>query len=305
MGALRASDVMRLDRFRPVRAVVLLPLLLLTGCSMHSLTAFYTAGAVGAHERGLIAITVVLMAFVFIPVLFFTLFFAWRYRESNSKAAYSPNWSHSNLLEVFLWGGPVVIIAILGTLAWISTHQLDPYKVVPSENKDPVKVEAIAMDWKWLFIYPEYNVASVNELAMPVDTPISLHLTSDTVMTAIMIPRLGSQIFVMSGMQTQLHLLPQKKGDFMGKNYQYNGKGFASEKFHALSMSDQQFKNWIKKAKESGKKLDSERYADLTKPSEIKDVIYFSSVKPNLFDDVMKKYHKGTPRNRMTRTAER
>lgn len=272
---------------------------------MQSLTAFYTAGAVGADERGLIAITAVLMLFVFIPVVSLTLFFAWRYRESNAEARYSPKWSHSNLLEVFLWGGPIVIIAILGTLTWISTHRLDPYNSLASENQDPVQVEAIAMDWKWLFVYPQYNVAAVNELAMPVNTPISLHLTSDTVMTAIMIPRMGSQIYAMSGMRTQLHLLPTQTGDFMGKNYQYNGRGFASERFHARSMTDEQFKSWIKKAKASGQRLDEARYAELTKPSQPEGVTYFSPVKPHLLNYVIKQYHTGSPRNRITRTAER
>lgn len=297
---------MRLDRFRPVRAALpLLCLLLLAGCSKSSFTAFDTAGKVGAQERDLIIITSVLMLFVLVPVVVFTLFFAWRYRESNTDAAYSPNWSHSNLLEVFLWGGPIVIIAILGTLTWISTHELDPYKMVAAEGKDPVQVEAIAMDWKWLFVYPEYNVAAVNELAMPVDTPISIHITSDTVMTAIMIPRLGSQIFAMSGMRTQLHLLADRKGRFFGKNYQYNGEGFAKEAFHAVSMSDEQFEKWVQKAKASGQRLDAKRYADLVLPSQPTGVTYFSPVKPHLLNYVIQQYHDGTPRNHLTRTAER
>lgn len=296
---------MRLNRFRPVRAVVILPLLLLAGCSMQSLTTFYTAGSVGAHERDLIAITAVLMAFVFVPVVSFTLFFAWRYRESNAKAAYSPKWSHSRLLEVFLWGGPIVIIAILGVLTWMSTHALDPYKAVAAKGQDPVQVEAIAMDWKWLFVYPQYNVAAVNELAMPVKTPVSIHMTSDTVMNAIMIPRLGSQIFAMSGMRTQLHLAAQYTGRFFGKNFQYNGEGFASEKFHAVSMSDKQFKAWIQNAKASGQRLDEARYASLTKPSKPTGVTYFSPVRPHLLNYVIQQYHNGTPRNQLTKTAER
>lgn len=267
--------------------------------------AFSSAGSVSAHERDLIIITLVLMVFVFVPVASFMLFCVWRYRESNSNAAYSPNWSHSNLLEVFLWGGPIVIIAILATLTWISTHALDPYKQVAAESQDPVQVEAIAMDWKWLFVYPQYNVAAVNELAMPVKTPVNIHITSDTVMNAIMIPALGSQIYAMSGMRTQLHLAANKKGRFFGKNYQYTGEHFSKEKFHAVSMSDKQFKAWVQNAKSSGQRLDEARYASLTKPSHPKGVTYFSPVKPHLLNYVIQQYHNGTPRNQMTKTAER
>lgn len=272
---------------------------------MHSLNAFYTAGPISGHERDLITITVVLMLFVFVPVVSLTLFFAWRYRESNAKAAYSPKWAHSNLLEVFLWGGPIVIVVILGALTWMSTHELDPYKALKAKDKDPVQVEAIAMDWKWLFVYPQYNVAAVNELAMPAKTPISIHITSDTVMNAIMIPRLGSQIFAMSGMRTQLHLVADRKGRFFGKNYQYTGEHFADENFHAVSLSDEQFKAWVQNAKASGQHLDEARYASLTKPSSPTGVTYFSPVKPHLLNYVIQQYHNGTPRNQQTKTAER
>lgn len=296
---------MSLEKFRPVRLLLALCLLLLAGCSMQSFTAFHTAGAVGADERNLIVITTVLMLFVFVPVVAFTLFFAWRYRESNSNATYAPKWSHSNLLEVFLWGGPIVIIGILAVLTWQSTHALDPYKVVDSGGKDPLQVEAIALDWKWLFVYPKYDVAAVNELAMPVDTPVSVHITSDTVMNAIMIPRMGSQIFAMSGMRTQLHLLPTRKGRFFGKNYQYTGEGYADEAFHVVSISDDQFKKWVQKAKSSGERLDESRYSRLAQPSSPSGVTYFSPVKPHLLNYVIQQYNDGTPRNHMTRTAER
>lgn len=296
---------MSLDKFRPVRLLPALCLLLLAGCNTQSVTAFHTAGAVGAHERNLMLITTVLMLFVFVPVVVLTLFFAWRYRESNSNATYAPKWSHSNLLEVFLWGGPIVIIGILGVLTWQSTHALDPYKTPEASGKTPIQVEAIALDWKWLFVYPKYDVAAVNELAMPVDTPISIHITADTVMNAIMIPRMGSQIFAMSGMRTQLHLLPTRKGRFFGKNYQYTGEGYADEAFHAVSISDDQFKKWVQKAKSSGERLDAKRYSRLMQPSHPTGVSYFSPVKPHLLNYVIQQYNDGTPRNHLTRTAER
>lgn len=302
---LLAVDAMTLIRFRSIRSLLVLSLLSLTGCSMQSFNAFYTAGPVAGSERDLILITTVLMLFVFIPVVVATLFFAWRYRESNTKAAYAPNWSHSALLEVFLWGGPIVIIAILGTLTWYSTHSLDPYKALVAKGQDPVEVDAISLDWKWLFVYPQYNVASVNELAMPANTPVHMNLTSDTVMTAIMIPRLGSQIFVMSGMRTQLNLMADHKGQFFGKNYQYTGKGFASEHFKTVSMSQSDFKAWVQRAKTSGQRLDWARYNQLAHPSVAKGVTYFSPVKPHLLNYVIRQYHNSTPRNYLTQSAAR
>lgn len=289
------------------RGRVLLPvglLLLLGGCSLDSVTAFFPAGVVGGHQRDLMILTFVLMLFVFVPVVTLTLFFAWRYRLSNSDARYTPRWSESALVEVFLWGGPVVIVCILAVVTWISTHQLDPYRSITVEHAQPIEVEAIAMDWKWLFIYPQYNVAAVNEMAMPVNTPVSIHLTSDTVMTAFMIPRLGSQIFAMSGMQTRLHLLPTKTGTFFGKNYQYSGEGFSHMTFDAISTTEEGFKAWIAKAKASGNTLDIPRYAELKKPSEKEPVSYYSPVRPKLFSYVIGQYHSGKSPHDVARAVE-
>lgn len=287
-------------RFR--RCCGLLPiglLPLLGGCSLDSVTAFFPAGVVGAHQRDLMILTFVLMLFVLIPVVTLTLVFAWRYRLSNSNARYTPRWSESTLVEFFIWGGPVVIVLILAVVTWYSTHQLDPYRTIAAKNKQPIEVDAIAMDWKWLFIYPQYNVAAVNEMAMPVNTPVSIRLTSDTVMTAFMIPRLGSQIFAMSGMQTRLHLLPTKTGTFFGKNYQYSGEGFAHMTFDVISATEQGFHSWISQARTSGTALDLQRYAELKKPSEKNPVSYYSPVKPNLFPYVIKQYHSGKLRKRV------
>lgn len=280
--------------------------LLLSGCKTSEYSAFFPSGTVGDHERNLMFITFGLMVFVFVPVFVLTLFFAWRYRASNKKAKYTPNWAHSNILEVFLWGGPIVIIAILGYVTWYSTYQLDPYKPLPTAKNDPpVKIDVIGMDWKWLFVYPQYHVAAVNEMAIPVNRPVTLRLTSDTVMMGFMVPALGSQIMAMSGMQTQLNLNATRTGTFFGKNYQYNGDGFAQEKFKTISTTQQGFKAWIQKAEASNNKLDTKRYAELSKPSEMQGVTYFSSVKPNLFNYVISLYHDGKPRNQLTKMAER
>lgn len=280
--------------------------LLLSGCKTSEFSAFFPAGPIGGYERDLMFITFGLMLFVFIPVLVLTLFFAWRYRASNRKAKYTPNWSHSNILEVFLWGGPIVIIGILAVVTWYSTYHLDPYKPIPTSKDNPaVKVDVIGMDWKWLFVYPQYNVAAVNQMAIPVNTPVDIRLTTDTVMMGFMIPRLGSQILAMSGMQTELHLKATETGTFFGKNYQYDGHGFAKERFHTISTTRQGFKAWIQKAKASGAALDTQRYAQLTKPSEMDNVVYFSPVKPHLFNYVIGLYHNGKPRNQLTKIAAR
>src|SRR5699024_10073965 len=267
---------------------------------------FYPAGWVGEQESWIILFTTaLLLVFVFLPVAVVSFFFAWRYRASNTSATYAPKWDHSNLLEVFLWGGPILIIIMVGYLSVHNIYRLDPYKVIAQQDKQPIEVEAISMDWKWLFIYPQYGVASVNELAMPVDTPVTLKMTSDTVMSAFMIPRMGTQIYVMSGMRTKVNLLPNKlSSDFSngiwGKSFQYTGDGFSKEKFTVLSMKDDEFKNWVEKAKSTGSELDSARYAKLTVPRVDKDVTYFYPVEHGLFKSIIQDYHTGTPRNRMT-----
>lgn len=262
----------------------------------------FPAGHVGDAQRDLIVFTVLLMAFVFIPVITLTLWFAWRYRAQNTKARYEPKWDHSKLLEVFLWGGPIVIVLILGVVTWYTTYTLDPYDEIQSDNP-PLEVKAIAMDWKWLFVYPKYNVASIGELALPVDTPVSLQLTSDTAMTAFMIPAMGSQIFVMNGMVTNLNLLPKERGNYLGRNYQYIGEYYHSMRFRARVMSSANFRNWVEHAKSTGTRLDTSRYAKLTEPGDFNRVAYFSPVKDHLFRYVYDLYHEGTPRNRLTRAS--
>ncbi len=286
---------------RARRGAALGGLLLLAGCKASDYTAFFPAGSVGDDERTLMFVTLGLMGFVFVPVFVLTLFFVWHYRASNEKADYRPDWAHSNILEAFLWGGPIVIIAILGVVTAYSTYQLDPYKPMASAGHGPpVQVEVIGMDWKWLFIYPQYHVAALNEMALPVDTTASLRLTSDTVMLAFMVPALGSQIMVMPGMQTRLHLDALRPGTYFGKNYQYNGDGFADEQFQAVAMSRREFDAWIARARSSGGVLNAGRYAELARPSENNRVEYFSPVEPNLFEDVIGRYHHGTPRHQLT-----
>jgi cytochrome o ubiquinol oxidase subunit 2 len=257
--------------------------LLLGGCRLDVLSP---AGDVGMHERSLIYIAMALMSVVVVPVIALTLWFAWRYRASNTKATYAPKWSHSTAIEAVMWGIPCVIIAILGWITWTSTHKLDPYRPLESQVK-PVTIEAVSLDWKWLFIYPDYGVASVNQIAFPVDTPVNFRITSGSVMNAFFIPRLGSQIYAMAGMQTKLHLIAREQGSYEGLSSNYSGAGFSDMHFKAVATSEQGFQDWIRQAKAAPAALDVAAYQALEQPSERVPVTYYGSVAPGMFEHIL------------------
>jgi len=258
----------------------------LSGCNMEVLTP---KGDVGAHEKSLILIALGLMAIVAIPVIAMTLWFAWRYRSTNKKATYAPNWSHSTKIEVVVWTIPAIIIAILAVITWTSSHALDPYKPLESDAK-PVTVQVVSMDWKWLFVYPEYGVASVNELAFPTDRPVNFQITSDSVMNAFFIPQLGSQIYAMAGMETKLHLIAREPGTYEGLSSNFSGEGFSDMHFKAIATSEDGFKDWIAKAKATTTALDAGSYKTLAQPSEKAPVAYYGHVTPGLFASVVNKH---------------
>ena len=189
-----------------------------------------------------------------------------------------------------MWAVPIAIVTVLAILAWTSTHSLDPYKPIHSADK-PINIEAVSLDWKWLFIYPDQNIATVNQITFPVNVPVSFKLTSDTVMTSFFIPQLGSQIYAMAGMQTRLHLLADKPGTYAGHNQQFSGRGYSDMHFKANAVSREEFESWVQKIRQSPEKLDLERYEKLAKPSVgYHPVTYFSSVKPDLFEYILRKY---------------
>lgn len=204
-------------------------------------------------------------------------------------------------------GVPAAIIVWLGFHLWHDTYKLDPYaKIDPGVQ--PLQVEVVAQDWKWLFIYPEQNIAVVNELAFPSGTPLSLRITSDTVMNSFVIPALGGQIYAMAGMQTRLHLLADEPGRFWGRNVQYSGSGFADQQFDAVAMTKEDFDAWVAKVKASSDTLDASAYEQLAKPSADVPVTYYSGVEPDLFDNIIAKYSRGdadrTPSTAAAETAE-
>jgi len=270
--------------------VSIAPAFLLSGCNNLDLLA--PKGPIGAAEKSLIATSTWTMLIVVIPVIFLTLLFAWRYRASNKAAEYRPDWSHSTAIEVAVWTIPALIILFLAVLTWKSTHELDPYKPLESDVK-PINVEVVALDWKWLFIYPDLGIASVNQLAIPVGTPVNFRITSDTVMNSFFIPQLGGQIYAMAGMQTRLHLLAEEAGDYAGTSANFSGKGFSDMKFRTLAESPEDFNAWVAKARASTDHLDMDRYYAVAKPEEKAAVSYFSSVDPKLFNNIVARYNNG------------
>ncbi|MFQ1064439.1 ubiquinol oxidase subunit II [Bordetella trematum] len=257
--------------------------LLLGGCSLELLSP---KGEVGAQEKVLLLTATGLMLLIVVPVIFMTIWFVWKYRASNTEAEYLPTWSHSGRIEFVVWTIPCIIIIILAVITWRSTHALDPYKPLESDVK-PVTIEVVSMDWKWLFIYPEYDIATVNQIVFPVNTPLNFRITSNSVMNSFFIPQLGSQIYSMAGMETKLHLIANEEGDYAGLSANYSGGGFSGMRFRAIATSQQKFEDWVKQAKDSGQALTPAVYDALAKPSERNPVTLYSDVPAGMFDFIM------------------
>jgi len=245
-------------------------------------------GPVGASERNVLFRALAIMMIVVIPVFIMAFWFAWRYRASHPKGRHDPNWM-SNTVDAVVWVVPALIVISVGIHVWIYTHALDPYKPLDAPAP-PLAIQVVAQDWKWLFIYPEQDIAAVNELAFPIEVPLSLKITSDTVMNSFFLPALGGQIYAMAGMQTQLNLMAVSPGRFRGRNTQYSGDGFADQHFDVIAMSQGDFDAWVEKVRREGKTLDDGSYAELAKPSIAAPVSYFSQVRPDLFERIIRKY---------------
>lgn len=264
---------------------------LLTGCKYAILNP---QGVIAADEKQLLIDATLLMLIIVIPVILLTFFVAWRYRASNTQATYSPEWTHSTLLEIVCWTVPCIIILILAILTWVSSHQLDPYKLLDKKNKTLV-IEAIALNWKWLFIYPEQNIATVNFVEFPVNRPVEFLITADAPMNSFQIPQLGSQIYAMAGMQTKVNLMATSTGDFRGLSTNYSGEGFSDMKFVARATTQSEFDQWVKLVKGKPNKLTNHAYVQLTKNSEKNPIEFFSGSTKDLFSNVMMKYMMPMP----------
>ncbi|MGP1928242.1 MAG: ubiquinol oxidase subunit II [Arsenophonus sp. NC-WZS1-MAG3] len=264
---------------------------LLTGCNM---VLMDPKGTIGIEQKKLILTALSLMLIVVIPVIFMTIIFARKYRASNKQATYRPDWAYSSKIELVCWTVPIIIIIILAVITWKTTHQLDPYKLLESDKK-PITIQVISTDWKWIFIYPEENIATINEIAIPVGVPINFRVTAESVMNSFFIPALGGQIYAMAGMQTKLHLIANKPGTYKGFSSSYTGHGFSDMKFNVIATPNSViFDKWVKKVKASNKTLDSmATFNQLAKPTHNVPVTYFSSIKPNLYEELILKFgHK-------------
>lgn len=265
------------------KPLLFLPLLLLSGCNW---AVMNPQGPVGQAEKTLIITATCLMLLVVVPVIILTLVFAYHFRASNTKAVYRPNFSHSLPIEIVVWVIPCLIILALGVITWTTTHALDPYKPLTAENgAKPIEVDVVALDWKWLFIYPQLHIASVNEMAMPVGTPVNFRITSATVMNSLFIPQLGTQIYAMGGMQTQLHLEADHPGTYQGLSANFSGAGFSDMRFNDIATDQAGFNAWVQKVRQSTQTLDQQSYAELAKPTQDVPPTYYGSVNGNIFDD--------------------
>ena len=260
----------------------------LGGCS--SVSLLHPKGPVGARELEDIGVAFALMLIVVIPVTFLAYWFPRRYDASNPKGDYAPTWSHSAKIDLIVWLIPGVIVTALGVLTWTDTHRLDPARPIEAAVK-PIDVDVVSLDWKWLFIYPDRDIATVNELVLPIGVPVNFRLTSDTVVTDFFIPQLGSQIYAMAGRKSRLHLLASQTGVYVGQNQQFSGRGYSDMNFKVFVTSARRFKTWVRKAKKAPDGLDLARFETLRRPSEDYPATVFSSVRPDLFDEIVAGYH--------------
>jgi len=273
-------------KFRTI--LTLLCVALLSGCQGH-FALMEPKGVIALAEKKVFLDALFLMLLVVIPVIILSIFIPWRYRASNTKAVYRPDWANSHLLEFIWWSIPCIIIAILAVIAWKYTHSLDPYRSIAADE-DTVMVEAIAMDWKWVFIYPREKIATVNELTIPVNKPVRFFIASDAPMNSFEIPSLSGQIYAMTGMQTKLNIIATEIGTYRGLSTNFSGNGFSGMHFKVHVVSKDDFQNWTKMVQKSPKHLTQAAYDALTKPTENNPVEYYSQASDGLFQNAIIKY---------------
>jgi len=247
--------------------LLLVPLaLMLGGC--HKLVLLYPEGHVAQQQSDIMISTTIIIALIIVPVLIAIGVVAWRYRASNKNARYEPKWDHSSQLELLVWAGPLLIIIAVGAVSWIGTHKTDPYRELDHTELGhaadavvkPLKVEVVSLRWKWLFFYPQYGIATVNELAAPVDRPIKFHITSSDMMDAFFVPDLAGMIYTMPGMQTQLHAVIDKPGKYKGLSSNFSGAGFSHMHFWFYGMTKGDFGKWVAKVRSKGSDLTNDAY---------------------------------------------
>lgn len=266
----------------------------------HPFPLLQTRGEVANRQRDLLLFATALALLVLVPVYYMIFTFAWRYRAGHKKE-YKPDWDTHKGYEALWWGIPIAIISVLAVVTWTTSHSLDPFKPLASSQK-PLQVQVVALQWKWLFIYPEEGVASVNEVAFPAGRPVEFTLTSDAPMNSFWVPQLAGQIYVMSGMSTKLHVMADKTGVYDGVSSNMSGKGFADMRFKARAMTQRDFGAWLATA-HGGERLTQERYEKLASPS-MNKVAYFHAEDSTIYDNVIMKYMHSTAANEVKPTEE-
>jgi cytochrome o ubiquinol oxidase subunit II len=269
-------------------ALTLLPFL--AGCSGGILEP---QGPVASAERLLLINSTAIMLVVVIPVIVATLAFAWWYRSSNTRASRGADESYEERIEFVVWSIPALTVILLSGVIWIGSHQLDPRAPIAAQS-DPLRVDVVALDWKWLFVYPDQGVATVNQLVIPAGTPVQFRLTSATVMNSFFVPQLGSQIYTMGGMTTHLNLLADKPGEYPGFSANFSGDGFSWMRFVVRSMPTGDFNAWLSRARDTGSALDDAGYAELAKPSKAVPPTTYRSVEPGLFERILDQTASGS-----------
>ena len=253
------------------------------------IAVLFPSGSIGAEQRNLLIIVQIIMLFVIVPVFICVFLFSWKYRADNPEADYDPDLIDNVFLEFIWWGVPFVIVAIISVLTWYKTYELDPYKPLKSDKEELV-VQVVALQWKWLFIYPEQNIATVNFLQIPTDRPIHFEITADAPMNSFWIPELGGQIYAMSKMKTELYLIADHPGNFRGYSANISGEGFADMHFMTRADSESEFEKWVKETRQSDQLLNRSSYDELVKPSVIDKPLTYKLDDQALFDFILKRY---------------
>lgn len=272
---------------------ILLGLLIIVLASLYlsqrDIVVLNPKGLIGVKQKDLFWISTLLMLIVVIPVFVLTIWAVWKYRAGHDKQKYDPEWNHSTVAEIIWWGIPFVIVVILSVLNWIACYELDPFRPIASDKKT-LTIQVVALEWKWLFIYPDQKIATVNFIQIPLDTPVQFVITADAPMNSFWIPQLGGQIFAMPAMRTELHLIANEKGDYRGVSAHLSGKGFSGMTFTVRAGNEEEFKAFVEEAKNAPQELDLTSYKMLAKPSKNNPFAFYKLGYEGLFDWIVMKY---------------
>ena len=268
---------------RLLRTALSISAIALTGCNRGILDP---VGPVGSAEKTILINSTAIMLAIIIPTMIATVAFAWWFRSGNKKATYRPDWEYSGAIEMVVWAIPALTVILLGGIAWIGSHDLEPSKPLSSTVR-PLKVDVVSLDWKWLFIYPDQGVATVNQLVVPAGVPVSYRLTSATVWNVFFVPQLGTQIYTMPRMATRLNLEADRPGIYDGISAHFSGDGFSGMGFKVDALPPAQFASWARSAQGSALKLDAAGYAKLSKPTSYVKPVTYGAVAPDLFDAIV------------------